>query len=67
MADFCKQCCEYYFGKDIKNDFYGIQPKAFTKKGLYTVVLCEGCGIIQVNHTGKCMSPDCIKHSKSFK
>ena len=65
MADFCKQCTEKHLGMPgSKNDFVGVSTPAHTAQGLYPVVLCEGCGPIQVDHDGKCMSKDCIeKHN----
>lgn len=55
MADFCKQCSEETFGKDF-GDLAGM-PK-------YSVTLCEGCGPIQVDVDGSCISNDCIeKHA----
>lgn len=67
MADFCKQCCEELFGQDVKyNDMKGLSTPEDTVKELYPIVLCEGCGPIQVDHTGRCMSNDCFqKHNKS--
>ena len=61
MADFCKQCSEKY---GINNDFKGLSTPKDTNNKLYCVVLCEGCGYIQVDHTGKCISKDCLeKHN----
>ena len=63
MAEFCKQCSKDMFGDDVPNDFVGMSTKEDTDRGLYPVVLCEGCGPIQVDHTGKCISKDCYdKH-----
>ena len=54
MADFCYQCTRDILGLDgSKNEFVGIQPIEMTEKGLYTEVLCEGCGFILVDHNGK--------------
>jgi hypothetical protein len=62
MADYCMQCTEHHLGMDKhKNDFVGVQIEADTKKELYSVVLCEGCGPCQVDHTGKCVSKDCLE------
>lgn len=55
MADFCKQCAD-----DMgfpHSDF--IDPNL--KPGLYHVSLCEGCGHIQTNGKGECISADCLK------
>ena len=60
MADFCSQCCIDTFGSD-----YG-DLKGLCKEDEWVTVLCEGCGPIQVDHTGKCVSRDCLhKHGES--
>lgn len=51
MADFCKQCSLETFQKDF-GDLAGLSKLEDTAAGLYPVVLCEGCGPIQVDHTG---------------
>jgi hypothetical protein len=62
MADFCQQCSATIFGAEAgQNDFVGLSTEENTKKGLFPVVLCEGCGPIQVDHTGRCVSVDCLK------
>ena len=62
MADFCMQCGLNIFGHECK-DLAGLSTQEDTDKGLYPVVICEGCGPTQVDHTGKCISIDCIyKH-----
>jgi hypothetical protein len=61
MADFCMQCTEKLFGKDLKNDLSGLSTPEDTTKGLYPVVICEGCGHIQVDHEGRCVSKDCLE------
>ncbi len=50
MAEFCAQCAAEHGGH---SDFKGVQP--------YEVVLCEGCGPIQVDRKGNCLSSDCLK------
>lgn len=55
MADFCKQCAD-----DLgfpESDL--IDPNL--RKGLYVPALCEGCGSIQVNNKGECISDDCLR------
>lgn len=68
MADFCRQCTIKLFGADMadKNDMAGLITEEDTKNGLVSsVVLCEGCGPIQVDHTGKCVSVGCYEgHNK---
>lgn len=56
MANYCKQCSKELFG--LPSDFKGI-TKPNTDK--FAVVLCEGCGSIQVDSDGKCISEDCEK------
>ena len=62
MADFCLQCGIEMFGPEIPCDMAGLSTEEDTKNGLFAVVLCEGCGGIQVDHTGKCISSDCKEH-----
>ena len=63
MADFCKQCSEEIFGVD-SHDLAGITKEEDVKKNMYCVVICEGCGITQVDHEGRCVC-DCLKgHSQ---
>jgi hypothetical protein len=59
MADFCKQCSIENFGDDF-GDLAGLSTIEHTNKNEYALVLCEGCGPIQVDHTGKCVSTDCL-------
>ena len=66
MADFCSQCSEDVYGKDF-GDMKGLSTEEDTVDGKYAVVLCEGCGPCQVDHTGKCISIDCFKkHGKDI-
>lgn len=57
MADFCKQCTEELFDDLCGNDFAGLTTPEDTVQGLYAVVLCEGCGPCQVDHTGFRVTP----------
>ena len=54
MAEFCKQCADDlgFSESDL------IDPNL--RKGLYVTALCEGCGCIQVNSRGECISADCL-------
>lgn len=61
MADFCKQCSIRLFGEDF-GDFSGLSIKDDTDNKLFPVVLCEGCGPIQVDHTGSCVSENCLEN-----
>lgn len=59
MADFCNQCCT-----DMgfpPGDHAGLSTPEDTAKGLYCVVICESCGITQVDHEGNCVV-DCDLH-----
>lgn len=62
MADFCKQCTEDNICLDGPNDFEGVISEAEEAAGTTAVVLCEGCGPIQVNRAGECLSVDCDKN-----
>lgn len=55
MADFCKACSEELFGRDL-GELAGLARPPAT-----AAVLCEGCGPIQVNARGRCVSPDCLR------
>lgn len=59
MADFCKQCSIEIFGEDF-GDLEGITTPEQQAEGKFCVVLCEGCGAIQVDVEGACIS-DCIE------
>ena len=61
MADFCKQCSLEIFGEDFK-DLSNISDEGETELGRFPIVICEGCGVTQVNHEGICVSPDCLKN-----
>ena len=62
MADFCRQCSVQLFGEDF-GDLAGITKAEQEAEGLYALALCEGCGPIQVDHAGDCVSKDCLcKH-----
>lgn len=58
MADFCKKCSINMFDSDY-GDLKGLSTEEDTNNGLFPVVICEGCGPIQVNHEGVCVSEDC--------
>ena len=63
MANFCKQCSIEMFGKDF-GDFKGVSTETNTRNNLFLIALCEGCGPIQVDHSGICISKDCLeKHN----
>jgi hypothetical protein len=58
MADFCRQCSEQHFGQDFK-ELANLMSEEDAAKGFAASALCEGCGAIQVNQNGECISPDC--------
>lgn len=59
MANFCKQCSIDNFGQD-HGDLRGITSEEDWEAGLAKIVICEDCGIIQVDPEGNCVSPDCL-------
>ena len=62
MAEFCKACAKELFGPDPKfNDAKGLTSKKGWDKGLAATFLCEGCGFIQVDPEGNCVTEDCLK------
>lgn len=64
MADFCKACSEEMFNKDFR-DLANLTDDVSWKKGLAACVICEGCGPIQVDPDGNCVSKDCLQAGKS--
>lgn len=54
MADFCKQCANNLGFTELDLVFPNL------RKGEYMSALCEGCGAIQVNSKGECISSDCL-------
>ena len=64
MADFCLECSINTFGKDFK-DLANITSQKDWDKGLAQVVFCEGCGVIQVDPDGNCVSSDCMESAQS--
>jgi len=60
VADFCARCSIDNFGKDFA-DMAGISTEADTHAGMFAKALCEDCGLIQVDHEGRCVSLDCLK------
>ena len=41
-------------------DLAGLSTPQDTEKGVFPLVICEGCGPIQVDHFGNCVSEDCL-------
>lgn len=58
MADFCKQCSIDMFGHDY-GDLAGVTTEEAWQGKMACTVICEGCGPIQVDPQGNCVSPDC--------
>jgi hypothetical protein len=62
VASFCKQCSFEIFEED-HGDMAGLLNDEQAALGFVCTVICEGCGITQVNNDGECVSPHCIhKH-----
>jgi len=57
MAEFCKQCADELGFPE--SDFIGMTSEADWEQNRAAMVLCEGCGMIQVDPQGNCMSTDC--------
>lgn len=58
MADFCRQCSVTVLGipdAEYLGDLEGLSTAEDTANGLYAEVICEVCGFIQVDHTGRCI------------
>jgi rRNA maturation endonuclease Nob1 len=54
MADFCYDCTKDILGVDpTQNDF--VSKQDISENELW-MVLCEGCGVIVVDHEGKKVS-----------
>ena len=63
MSDFCKQCSIYMFGEDFKD-----LANLITKDYKIATVICEGCGVIEVNKEGECVTKNCFKlHGEEIK
>jgi hypothetical protein len=60
MADFCKQCSIDNFGEDF-GDLAGITKPEDFAEGKAVIVICEGCGVVQVDPDGVCISADCLE------
>lgn len=63
MSEFCKQCSNELFGEDLK-DVAGITTAEDTANGIYANIICEVCGVVQVDHEGSCVSHYCSKAAK---
>jgi RNase P subunit RPR2 len=63
MAAFCKQCSIAVFGLDFK-ELARLTSEEDWKQGKACFVLCEGCGAIQVDPEGKCVSKCLLGHGR---
>jgi hypothetical protein len=63
MADFCRACSILIFDRDY-GEMAGITAQKDWDEGRACPVLCEGCGPIQVDPDGNCVSGDCIEKGK---
>lgn len=59
MAEFCEACNREMF--NMPSDFKGLTSNKAWSEGKAALVLCEGCGPIQVNPAGECVSKNCTK------
>lgn len=62
MSDYCRQCSLDIMGVENYSDMTGLSTADDTANGLYSFGICEGCGYIQVDHEGSCVSPDCLEN-----
>jgi hypothetical protein len=62
MADFCKQCSEYHFGKDSRALARPGDPPPEPEWGYEA--LCEGCGPTFVDEAGVCVYQECPVHGQ---
>jgi hypothetical protein len=60
VASFCRACCLELFHADLF-ELAGLTPMWDWLNGKAQVVLCEGCGVIQVDPAGNCVSPGCLR------
>lgn len=61
MSEFCQQCSIVTWGKDLE-EFKGLTTKEDWAAGKAALVICEGCGVIQVDPDGKCVSEGCLEN-----
>ena len=57
MAEFCRQCSLTSLGipdDEYLKDLEGLTTPEETKQGILALVICEGCGFVSVDHTGRC-------------
>lgn len=56
MADFCMRCSIDLFGEDL-GELARLTTPEETQRCIYAHALCEECGPIYVDHTGKRIEP----------
>ena len=61
MADYCQQCSIDQFDQDFR-ELAGITSVAAWEQDKACAVICEGCGFIQVDPEGRCVTEDCSLH-----
>jgi len=61
MADFCRAC---WGEAEYAGDLAGITPKKAWNNNKASIVMCEGCGAIQVDPDGNCVSQNCLEKGK---
>ena len=64
MADYCRACSVELFGK-YYGDMNEITSKEDWDRGEAGVVICEGCGVIQVDPEGNCVTIDCLRQGQA--
>lgn len=68
MADFCKQCSISNFGEDFGDLKEVTKKEVWEKEHKAVLVICEGCGFVQVDPDGNCLSQDCLcSHGKKYR
>lgn len=53
MAAFCRDCAEGMFGNEEYTELNDIVTEEQVEQGNLASALCEGCGPVLVDHTGK--------------
>lgn len=67
MAEFCEYCSKLMWNEELPVDLAGLSTEEDTLNGLVVSVLCEGCGEIEVDHTGKCLTHSEDEHRKIWR
>lgn len=64
MADFCKQCSILMFGEDFGD--LASEAEHWPEGAAAITVLCEGCGAISVDRSGKCLDHTDAEHADAI-